>query len=280
MKKARLNIRKLIPWRNPAVSSFPLLQKNSWPHCIPQVVTWTRLLDRHWCRNSLGLNQLLSYPNLSRDLIFLQLCSLDLFYSITCSIRRSEHISPAAGISLTHTPACFNREIERDWDKELADEVAGECGDKYGPVVGIKVEKESQVCPFLPLQPRSLIVPLRVKFTSNSTPSNQPKELSKVSMVATLAEGASRLLSSPMPCFRPISSQRRRTGSLTHGQHSLLNQFNIFLQTNHIISYALPLKIFLFWVSSYLKTLWYCAGLNHPRMDWSMDFEHNAQRQV
>lgn len=38
------------------------------------------------------------------------------------------------------------RETERGWDKELAEEVRGECEDKYGPVVGIKVEKESQVC--------------------------------------------------------------------------------------------------------------------------------------
>jgi RNA-binding protein 39 len=35
-------------------------------------------------------------------------------------------------------------ETERDWDKELAEEVRGECEDKYGPVVGIKVEKETQ----------------------------------------------------------------------------------------------------------------------------------------
>jgi RNA-binding protein 39 len=39
-----------------------------------------------------------------------------------------------------------HRETERDWDKELAEEVRGECEDKYGPVVGIKVEKETQVC--------------------------------------------------------------------------------------------------------------------------------------
>jgi hypothetical protein len=37
------------------------------------------------------------------------------------------------------------RETERDWDKELAEEVRGECEDKYGPVVGIKVERETQV---------------------------------------------------------------------------------------------------------------------------------------
>ncbi|KZP31396.1 splicing factor, CC1-like protein [Athelia psychrophila] len=35
-------------------------------------------------------------------------------------------------------------ETERDWDKELAEEVRAECEDKYGPVSGIKVEKETQ----------------------------------------------------------------------------------------------------------------------------------------
>ncbi|KAI6162159.1 hypothetical protein EDD17DRAFT_1580250 [Pisolithus thermaeus] len=35
-------------------------------------------------------------------------------------------------------------ETERDWDKELADEVKGECEEKYGKVEIIKVEKDSQ----------------------------------------------------------------------------------------------------------------------------------------
>ncbi|KIY50466.1 splicing factor, CC1-like protein [Fistulina hepatica ATCC 64428] len=35
-------------------------------------------------------------------------------------------------------------ETGRDWDKELAVEVKDECESKYGPVVAIKVEKESQ----------------------------------------------------------------------------------------------------------------------------------------
>jgi len=37
------------------------------------------------------------------------------------------------------------RETERDWDKDLAEDVKGECEDKYGPVEAIKVEKETQV---------------------------------------------------------------------------------------------------------------------------------------
>ncbi|KIJ68490.1 hypothetical protein HYDPIDRAFT_24760 [Hydnomerulius pinastri MD-312] len=35
-------------------------------------------------------------------------------------------------------------ETERDWDKELADDVKGECEEKYGKVDAIKVEKDSQ----------------------------------------------------------------------------------------------------------------------------------------
>ncbi|KAF9512887.1 hypothetical protein BS47DRAFT_1393771 [Hydnum rufescens UP504] len=35
-------------------------------------------------------------------------------------------------------------ETEQDWDKELAEDVKGECASKYGPVVNIKVIRESQ----------------------------------------------------------------------------------------------------------------------------------------
>ncbi|KAI3621864.1 rna-binding protein 39-like isoform 1 [Moniliophthora roreri] len=35
-------------------------------------------------------------------------------------------------------------ETERDWDKDLADDVKGECEEKYGKVTAIKVEKETQ----------------------------------------------------------------------------------------------------------------------------------------
>lgn len=37
------------------------------------------------------------------------------------------------------------RETERDWDKDLAEDVKGECESKYGRVDHIKVEKDSQV---------------------------------------------------------------------------------------------------------------------------------------
>ena len=39
----------------------------------------------------------------------------------------------------------YHRETERDWDRELADDVKGECQEKYGKVEAIKVEKETQV---------------------------------------------------------------------------------------------------------------------------------------
>jgi RNA-binding protein 39 len=35
-------------------------------------------------------------------------------------------------------------ETERDWDKDLAEDVKGECEEKYGQVEAIKVEKETQ----------------------------------------------------------------------------------------------------------------------------------------
>lgn len=35
------------------------------------------------------------------------------------------------------------RETERDWDKDLAEEVKGECEDKYGKVEAIKVDRDS-----------------------------------------------------------------------------------------------------------------------------------------
>ena len=45
----------------------------------------------------------------------------------------------------SHVADSFDRETERDWDKELAEDVKGECEGKYGSVEFIKVEKESAV---------------------------------------------------------------------------------------------------------------------------------------
>ena len=74
----------------------------------------------------------------------------------------------------------LRRETERDWDKELAEEVRAECEDKYGPVAGIKVEKETQVCRKLCSSIRNLSSVFRVKFTSSSKPLNLHRRLSKV----------------------------------------------------------------------------------------------------
>lgn len=38
-----------------------------------------------------------------------------------------------------------SRESEKDWDKDLADEVKHECEEKYGKVLALTVEKETQV---------------------------------------------------------------------------------------------------------------------------------------
>ncbi|EJD55422.1 splicing factor, CC1-like protein [Auricularia subglabra TFB-10046 SS5] len=37
-----------------------------------------------------------------------------------------------------------DEETEPDWDKDLADDVKGECASKYGPVTALKIEKDSQ----------------------------------------------------------------------------------------------------------------------------------------
>lgn len=42
---------------------------------------------------------------------------------------------------------CCYRESEPDWDTDLAEDVKGECQSKYGSVIHIKVEKDSEVCP-------------------------------------------------------------------------------------------------------------------------------------
>lgn len=44
---------------------------------------------------------------------------------------------------------CICRETERDWDTDLAEDIKGECEAKYGVVSRIKVEKESQVSPYV-----------------------------------------------------------------------------------------------------------------------------------
>jgi hypothetical protein len=62
------------------------------------------------------------------------------FSSKICSILRSTWY-----IIRSNYYPFFDRETDADWDKELAEDVKGECESKYGPVDRIKVEKETQV---------------------------------------------------------------------------------------------------------------------------------------
>jgi len=75
----------------------------------------------------------------------------------------------------------LSRETERDWDKDLADEVRGECEDKYGQVEAIKVDKDSSQVRWISFVVESayLTTDFRVKYSSNSTTSTPQKRLSK-----------------------------------------------------------------------------------------------------
>ena len=74
------------------------------------------------------------------------------------------------------------RETERDWDKDLADDVKEECEGKFGAVEAIKVEKDTQVC-FSTAYPALLVnmFPYRVKFMLSLTRLSPPRKQSKVS---------------------------------------------------------------------------------------------------
>ena len=56
---------------------------------------------------------------------------------------------------------CIYRESERDWDKDLAEDVKGECEEKYGKVEFIKIERESQVS----IQELEVLMKLKVRYT-------------------------------------------------------------------------------------------------------------------
>lgn len=66
------------------------------------------------------------------------------------SVLLKNMFDPEESVSLClyhHSILSFHRENERDWDKDLADDVKGECEEQYGKVEAIKVEKETQVRP-------------------------------------------------------------------------------------------------------------------------------------
>jgi len=75
----------------------------------------------------------------------------------------------------------LSRETERDWDKDLAEEVKGECEDKYGRVEAIKVDKDSlQVCWIsFAVEFTYLTIDFRGKYSSSSTTLTPQKKLSK-----------------------------------------------------------------------------------------------------
>ena len=75
----------------------------------------------------------------------------------------------------------LSRETERDWDKDLAEEVKGECEDKYGQVEAIKVDKDSpQVCRIsFAVEFAYPTTDFRGKYSSSSTTSTPQKKLFK-----------------------------------------------------------------------------------------------------
>jgi len=75
----------------------------------------------------------------------------------------------------------LSRETERDWDKDLTEEVRGECEDKYGQVEAIKVDKDSsQVCRIsLPAESAYPTTDVRGKYSSSLTTSILQKKPSK-----------------------------------------------------------------------------------------------------
>lgn len=102
----------------------------------------------------------------------------------------------------------LSSETERDWDRDLAEDVKGECEDKYGRVEFIKVERDSEVCSSLDAFPRHcLTVIFRERSTSSLTPSIPLRTQCRVSTVVGLEETKSRLPSSPTQSCKRISER-------------------------------------------------------------------------
>ena len=160
-------------------------------------------LVKRWCRNLPGLNQPLLFQspceclhipselywhkNAVPDRTFLKLCSHVQSYWKICSIPKSQSFWSSM-LYIWHSLLEI-RETERDWDKDLAEDVKGECESKYGPVAAIKVEKETQVS--LDLDVHLLYLSLtkrRAKFMSNSMLSKMPKWPFKDSMAVGLVD--------------------------------------------------------------------------------------------
>ncbi|KAK1233049.1 Phosphatidylinositol-3-phosphatase SAC1 [Marasmius sp. AFHP31] len=70
-------------------------------------------------------------------------------------------------------------ETERDWDKDLAEDVKGECEEKYGKVEAIKIEKETQASCTNSFERLIAHLQNRERFTSSSIRLNPRKKPSK-----------------------------------------------------------------------------------------------------
>lgn len=108
-----------------------------------------------------------------------------------------------------------SRESGNDWDRELADDVKGECEGKYGPVLAIKVERDSQVSIVRLLLPFRALTLRRARSTLSLIPLNLLKKRSMDSMPAGLAAGRFPPHSYPMPlCW--LISDSVRTGDVSN----------------------------------------------------------------
>jgi hypothetical protein len=123
-----------------------------------------------------------------------------------------ESVSLTSLIKYPTDPSYLPRETERDWDKDLAEDVKGECAEQYGKVERIKVEKETQVCrrpsnvKTIETNPR-----FRARFMSNLTRLRLQKRPSKDSTVAGSVGSKSLLISSQMQSCRHTNNLGRRS---------------------------------------------------------------------
>ena len=197
-KEGKQELQHMIPWTRMAVGFHTLDCR-----CIltiSKAVIWTLRHDRHWCKNLPGLinnpffplqckcskvaprNTMIDAKALVPNLTFLCLCSPGRYSWRICLIPKSECLSIACFAVYINTSWLLIRETERDWDKDLDEDVKSECEEKYGHVEFIKVEKESQVGGSMPSE-YTILIHNRARSTSSLIPSSPPRTPSKVWMV-------------------------------------------------------------------------------------------------
>lgn len=102
---------------------------------------------------------------------------------------------------------CTSRESDKDWDKDLAEDVKGECEGKYGKVLAIKVERDSQVG-FVHVSTQPPFSHFdREKSMSNSTTLSSLRKLYKALMDDGLEDDKFPLFSSPTLLCRLTSNR-------------------------------------------------------------------------